>query len=358
MRACALALVALLACAMPAAAQRRMVNDTVESGAHNAIWQGASKCVVVSSSLDGSAVITGTYQYRCNWNGEDTGAPFGHSHTEQFFDDGDIAWTSEYLVRFRYRMDTNIDHAPGSKFMRPSYGTGGAWIVACEYQDGAGAVWWMGEGLPSSDWTPANCGDHNEHEFEYYVYKHATNGIIRFWLDGVEQVTYTGDTSNVGLSLYMFSNWSLNPGWEHDDLNSAYIDDFEVYTDAGSGGEAASGSLSAGTAAVSGGATVPDAPTIGAVTPGNGQCSVTFTPPGNDGGATITGYTATSTPGSFTGTGSGSPITVTGLSNGTGYTFTVYATNSQGNSSNSSASATCTPAVSVNPVRLRLQGEH
>lgn len=106
-----------------------------------------------------------------------------------------------------------------------------------------------------------------------------------------------------------------------------------------------------------GGATVPDAPTIGAVTPGNGQCSVAFTPPGNDGGATITGYTATSTPGSFTGTGSSSPITVTGLSNGTGYTFVVYATNSEGNSSNSSASATCTPTASAARPRLRLRGD-
>jgi len=106
-----------------------------------------------------------------------------------------------------------------------------------------------------------------------------------------------------------------------------------------------------------GGATVPDAPTIGAVTPGNGQCTVAFTPPASDGGAAITGYTATSTPGSFTGTGSASPITVTGLSNGTGYTFTVYATNSQGNSSNSSASNTCTPtAATPGGVRLRLRG--
>lgn len=106
-----------------------------------------------------------------------------------------------------------------------------------------------------------------------------------------------------------------------------------------------------------GGLTVPDAPTIGTATAGNAQCSVAFTPPGDDGGATITGYTATSTPGSFTGTGASSPITVTGLSNGTGYTFTVYATNSEGNSSASSASNTCTPAAVATRVRLRLRGQ-
>lgn len=365
MRRGLLACLALLALASPAAAQRRMVHDTSESGTHHAVWQGTTKCDVVTSSYDGGAVISGTYQQRCNWNGIDGGAPFGHSHTEQFFEDGDIAWTSEYLVRFRYRFDTNIDHKPGSKFLRPSYGSAGAWIVACEFQDGASAPFWMGEGLPSSDWiTESNCGDHNEHEFAYYVYKHATNGLIKFWQDGTLKVTYTGDTSNVILSLNVLSNWSLNPGWDHDDLNTAYIDDWEIFTDATSGGEVAAGALSDNSAAVTGGATVPGAPTIGAVTAGNGSCQVAFTAPGSDGGATITGYTATSTPGSFTGTAASSPITVTGLSNGTGYTFTVYATNSAGNSSNSSASATCTPAAAASTgrgagarVTIRVRGQ-
>lgn len=102
-----------------------------------------------------------------------------------------------------------------------------------------------------------------------------------------------------------------------------------------------------------GGATVPDAPTIGTATAGNAQCVVTFTPPGDDGGATITGYTATSSPSSITGTAASSPITVTGLSNGTGYTFTVVATNSQGNSSASSVSNSCTPVAVTGAVRVR-----
>ena len=105
-----------------------------------------------------------------------------------------------------------------------------------------------------------------------------------------------------------------------------------------------------------GGATAPDPPTIGTATAGNGQCVVTFTPPADDGGSTITGYTATSSPSSITGTGSSSPITVTGLSNGTGYTFTVTATNAQGTSSPSSASNSCTPTASTAPIRVRLTG--
>jgi hypothetical protein len=92
---------------------------------------------------------------------------------------------------------------------------------------------------------------------------------------------------------------------------------------------------------------VPDAPTITSVTPGDGQVDITFDAPTNDGGSTITTYTATSSPGNITGSisqaGSGT-ITVTGLSNGTAYTFTITATNAVGTSSPSSASNSVTPS--------------
>src|SRR5690606_11694156 len=61
----------------------------------------------------------------------------------------------------------------------------------------------------------------------------------------------------------------------------------------------------------------PDAPTIGIATAGDGQVSVAFSAPGNNGGSAITGYTVTSNPGNFTNTGAGSPIVITGLTNGT-----------------------------------------
>ncbi len=91
--------------------------------------------------------------------------------------------------------------------------------------------------------------------------------------------------------------------------------------------------------------TVPDAPTIGTATAGNGQASVTFAPPGSNGGAAISGYTVTSSPGGLTGTGAGSPITVTGLTNGTAYTFSVTATNARGTGAASDASNSVTPGV-------------
>ena len=77
-------------------------------------------------------------------------------------------------------------------------------------------------------------------------------------------------------------------------------------------------------------ATAPGAPTGAIATPLNASARVAFTAPASNGGAGITSYTVTSSPGGLTGTGTGSPIVVGGLTNGTPYTFTVTATNSAG----------------------------
>jgi hypothetical protein len=90
----------------------------------------------------------------------------------------------------------------------------------------------------------------------------------------------------------------------------------------------------------------PGVPTSPVATAGASQASVAFTSPTSNGGSAITGYTVTSSPGSFIATGASSPLTVTGLTNGTSYTFTVVATNAVGNSVASVASNAVTPAAS------------
>jgi hypothetical protein len=76
----------------------------------------------------------------------------------------------------------------------------------------------------------------------------------------------------------------------------------------------------------------PSAPSSPAAVAGNSQATITWEAPSSDGGATITGYTVTASPGGRTCTWTSGPLTctVTGLTNGTEYTFIVTATNSAG----------------------------
>jgi titin len=90
--------------------------------------------------------------------------------------------------------------------------------------------------------------------------------------------------------------------------------------------------------------TVPGAPTIVMVTGGAGQVTVTWSAPASNGGSPITGYTVTSTPGSFvTSTTGATTATLGGLTNGQSYTFTVFATNAVGNGPASAPSSAVTP---------------
>ena len=97
--------------------------------------------------------------------------------------------------------------------------------------------------------------------------------------------------------------------------------------------------------------TVPQAPTIGTASDGGTGTTATVTyTAGATGGAAVSVFTTTSSPGSLTGTGA-SPITVSGLTTGTAYTFAVTATNANGTSSASAASNSVTilpPPVGTN----------
>ena len=93
----------------------------------------------------------------------------------------------------------------------------------------------------------------------------------------------------------------------------------------------------------------PGAPTDVTATLISGGVGVAFTPPADTGGAPITSYTVTSSPGGITATAGQGPIAVTGLANGTTYTFTVVATTAAGSGPASAPSNPVTPNAFTSP---------
>jgi hypothetical protein len=88
-------------------------------------------------------------------------------------------------------------------------------------------------------------------------------------------------------------------------------------------------------------ATVPAAPTVSSVESGDASARLSFAAPADDGGAPITGYAASCTPGTHVAQGTASPLTVTGLTNSETYTCSVTATNDVG----AGAASAGTPVV-------------
>ena len=116
--------------------------------------------------------------------------------------------------------------------------------------------------------------------------------------------------------------------------------------------DALSRTSSVGSVTATAAASVPGAPTGVSATSGNDMSStVSWSAPTSNGGASITGYTVTSSPGGLTCSTSGAlSCTVSGLTNGTSYTFSVTATNSVGTGPTSSSSSSITPAPTVTDI--------
>ncbi len=144
-----------------------------------------------------------------------------------------------------------------------------------------------------------------------------------YWASRINLTSFIGHP--VKFRFRLQSDTSTNVlGW--------FIDDVRVYTCAAPAN------------------TAPDAPTGVTATAGNAQATVSWTPPANNGGSAITGYTVTPYIGAVAQTevpfdDSATTRDITGLTNGTTYTFKVTASNLIGESAKSSASNAVTPTA-------------
>jgi hypothetical protein len=246
----------------------RVFSDDFESGNTNK-WSGDaphSMCTVVQKGVDGGTPHGGSNMMQCNWNGlvawDD---PNAYSSAE--LPQGAWNYNSEFLIRGWLRDDNDVSHTDGGKVLRlyphdsldsfyivPQMNlSGGPALLAWEFINGTpGPVFW-GHGAP--------LGDQKWHKVEIYVKASPANGIARVWIDGslkqeVTNAATVADGHTWG-PLYLMSNWSNNPGWEHGANNHVYWDDIEIYTDTGTG---ATGSMSDATISASAGSGSPNPP--------------------------------------------------------------------------------------------------
>ena len=168
-------------------------------------------------------------------------------------------------------------------------------------------------------------------------------GTSRAYNNGAATVAFTPAASGAPATSYTVTSspGSFTGTGSSSPITVAGLQSDTAYTFTVTGTNAAgTGQASSASSSVTA-TTVPQAPTIGAVTAtAVGVVTVAYTA-GATGGKAVSGYTATSSPSSITGTGS-SPISVSGLAQKTAYTFTVTATNANGVSAASAASSSVT----------------
>ena len=171
------------------------------------------------------------------------------------------------------RPDSDVDQKQGSKLFR---GPGAISFSAIQFEQGADPSflstifksnnqqigttnWGCGSGFRNGQW----------HQFEIYLLKStagSSNGLARIWTDdqfcweAINQNTDDPQGAEYWDEFHMMSNWSISEvGWDHDAANHIYWDEFEIYSDTGTGG---TGSLSTGTVTQGGSdTTAPAAPT-------------------------------------------------------------------------------------------------
>jgi hypothetical protein len=250
-------------------AATRVFYDGFESGNTN-LWDFA-ECPVVSAGLDGTSPYTGSNMIRCNWDGV---AEWFDPNATLEMTLGAWPYTNEMFLRTWVREDADVDATIGSKLMRLGFMGPDTTYMGCQNEHGIDATMFMYWETATAQLGETYWGGEDRcktpvwHKWEIYI-KHDSNnadGIVRVWWDGAQiwQAVNT-NTNTSGAHWYplnVMSNWSSNPGWEHDANNHVYWDDVEIYSDATSG-TLAVGLMSDASIHATGGDTIPPTAPVG-----------------------------------------------------------------------------------------------
>ena len=251
----------------------RVFSDGFEDGTTNKWLQDGyrAKATVTQRAVDGLGPRSGKYFATINFNGVVAwNDPLSYTTLRL----NSWSYNKEFFLRMWWRLDNDFGQgmrAPGdgAKLMRLNIvAPNGSYGVFMLQSNGSHEQWNYDTTLFINDWWGDNGTLLSQrgvwHKVEVYVYQDNTNGIVKRWQDGVLTYSYTGRTNdssnNRYYPLYLPSNWSDNPGWEHGANNHFYIDDIEIFSDAGTG---ATGSMSNATisSGSSGTVALPPAPT-------------------------------------------------------------------------------------------------
>jgi len=257
-----------------ASAAGRVFVDGWEAGNTN-LWDQddtRNKCNAVTGAADGGVGPRGgAYMVRCNWNGVVAWNDPASYETLRLNSLG-FSGGNELFLRFYLRVDNNAkDHpADGAKIWRLAAANDIS-FWALNFRDGSanGALYnSVGNQIGGTFWGGLSTLSNGQwHKYELYIKNGTTDGIARYWEDGQmqweAQNVNTSQPGGVGAwaPFYVSSNWSGAPGCcDHDTTNYLYWDDFEVFSDTGTGG---SGSMSAGTITQGASDTTPPAAPTG-----------------------------------------------------------------------------------------------
>ena len=170
--------------------------------------------------------------------------------------------------------------------------------------------------------------------------------------DGQVALTWTAPTSNGGSGITKYQVQKDSDTWV--DVMSGLTYTFTGLTNGQSYtfqvravNSVGSSEAATTTATPQAAATVPSSPQNFTAIPGNGQVTITWTDPVNNGGSTITKYQVQQDNGSWIDITGSLTYTFVGLTNGTSYTFMVRAVNSVGNGAETTTTATPQPAATV-----------